>query len=139
MAKTKIQIVFGASNFTVPAGEEMELISTPDNGFSTFEARWKTGNNQVTGTVLSQNLEFTPEEISEAGFSLDSKGLPIYRNLEVIYIGQSTAAVQTNATLIVREPWYNGYQTECECLHLGNAPVNTNGRVVVKCSELVRR
>lgn len=137
MAKTKIGIVFGQSNFTVPAGEEMELLSTPDKGFSTFEAKWKTGNDYVTGTVHTHNLELTDKEISDADFQLDSQGLPIYKNLEVKYIGKTNPAVQNNAILLVTEPWYNEYETEC--LHLGAAPVNTTGRVVVKCSELVRR
>lgn len=138
MAKLKSDSVLQGKALPLSAGTEVELLRPTDGGYSRFEVTLHMPNgDKSSGTLSTASLELTEQEIEDHMLATDSDGLPIYRDLNVEYIGESTATLIKGDRLIVREPWYDADAMECFCINSRSVP-NSDNRVIVKIKLLKR-
>mgnify|MGYP000926723213 CR=1 FL=1 len=138
MAKLKSDSILQGKALPLSAGTEVELLRPTDGSHARFEVTWHMPNgDRSSGTLSTASLDLTEQEIEDHMLATDSNGLPLYRNLNVEYIGEDNAALIKGDRLIVREPWYDADAMECSCINSRSIP-NSDNRVVVKTKLLKR-
>ncbi len=138
MAKLKYDSILQGKALPISTGTEVELLRPTDGNHTRFEVTWHMPNgDKSSGTLSTASLELTEQEIEDHMLATDSDGLPLYRDLNVEYIGESNAALIKGDRLIVREPWYDPEAMECSCINSRSTP-NSDNRVVVRTKLLKR-
>lgn len=139
MAITNDKGLLSGPNIEFPENANIQLVESADDGNSWFKVIWKDNKgNPYTGKIATRLITFNKDEIEEFNIQTDSNSKPLFRGLNVEYIGPSNPHVTNGEQLCVQDLWYDGDYLECRCIHIRNSRPNTDGRVVVKCNLLKR-
>jgi len=103
MAKLMYEALMSENGTTIPTDAEVEIIEAVDDGMNKFKVKWKTPKTEITGTIATASLKFTPEEIETHRIPTDAKESALYRNAEVQYIGESNDALAKGDRLFDKE------------------------------------
>ena len=94
MARLKSDSILQGKALLILAGTDVELLRPTDGNHSRFEVIWHMRNgDQSSGILSTASLELTEQEIEDHLLATDSDGLPLYRDLNVEYIGENNAAL----------------------------------------------